>query len=111
MIDISKISGNQIDRASILHSSGIGKAVHGHAFGASSSETFATRQTTEANRRHIGNYGSANVHSDHRTSVRPFSSGARADITPTRGGGRPTGAAPQRTFHDASRQRFDPYSG
>ena len=112
MIDISKISGNQIDRSSILHSSGIGKVAHGNTFGATSSETFAARRITEANRAHVGSYSSANLHSDHRVRVRPFSGGSRADITPPRGGA--AKPKPQqstvRAFKEPANRRFNPFS-
>lgn len=111
MIDISKVSGNQIDRANILHSSGIGKTARGHTFGSTSAETFSKRLHTEANRTHIGSYGSANVHYDHRAALRPFSSGTRADITPASRHGRSAPVMPQRTFRDSTHHRFDPYSG
>jgi len=110
MIDISKISGNQIDRASMLHSSSISKAAHGSSFGATSSETFETRRLTEVNRAHVGNYGSANVHTDHRVRVRPFSGGSRADITPQRSGGARLQQGPVRAFQEPTSRRFSPYS-
>ena len=92
--------GQPIDRADILHTNALGKMAQGKPV------SFEARRLQDSQRSVIGAYTSAGVHNVRTfgsTPARPFSTGTRPDVSPTR-------AIPSRPTPPAPPQKYNPYA-